>query len=168
LRVHTDPVLLTYIAEIADEPLVLDPNNLHAETRTNTWSLNAHPGERATLTADQVVAAFADTAAKLSRRVSGLGSNLAATFYVWYDAQSGQLCCSTTSKAEGTLPFGGAYTTTTSLEPIIAAFLDDPQPGFIPWSQLTTAEPDAAEPAVPALSVWVQPIGGDTPDPSRS
>jgi hypothetical protein len=86
------------------EPLVLDPNDLHAETRTNTWSLNAHPGERATLTAGQVV----------------------------------------------------------------AAFLDDPQPGFIPWNQLTTAEPDAAEPTVPALSVWVQPIGGDTPDRSHS
>ena len=71
---HTDPVLLTYIAEIADEPLVLDPNNLHAETRTNTWSLNAHPGERATLTADQVVAAFADTAEPASspaRRCGG-------------------------------------------------------------------------------------------------
>lgn len=56
---HTYPVLLTHIAEIADEPLVLDPNDPDAETRTNTWSLSSLPGERATLPVDQVVAASA-------------------------------------------------------------------------------------------------------------
>jgi hypothetical protein len=153
-------VLIAHIAEIADEPLVLDPDDHDAETRTNTWGLGAAPAERAQLSVEQVTTAFEGTAAALRRRVRDLGFPLPVTFYVWHDEQAGQLRCSTTSSSEHALPFGAAYTTTAALEPIVGVFLGDTEPGVVPWANLDSGRFDHEENGVlqPFL-VWVRAIG---------
>lgn len=165
---HTDPVLRTHITEIADESVVLDPDKLDAETRANTWSLSASPHERAALTVDEVVTAFEATAAKIGRRITGLGLHSVATFYVWHDIQAGQLRCSTSSQPGHALPFRSPYAPTSSLEPIIAAFLDDPRPGTVAWDDLTPTEETSGDHNPTTLDVWVRPIGQDAPDPTHS
>ncbi|MFF4448773.1 hypothetical protein [Streptomyces sp. NPDC001502] len=162
--VHTWPMLLTFIAEVADEPLVLDPGNQAAESQTNTWHLGADAEERATLVVEEVAAAFESTARALRDRIRPLGPHGTATFYVWHDEQAGQLRCSTSSQPPESLPFGGDYVLTETLEPIITGFVDDSVPGLVPWTELTSFESlgqDRAEvdPVPTPFPVWTCRIG---------
>lgn len=72
--VQTGRMLLTFIAEVAEEPLVLDPDDQLAESRNNTWSLGADVEERLALTVEQVAAAFEQTAEALRERWSDLAA----------------------------------------------------------------------------------------------
>lgn len=157
------PMLLKWIGEVADEPLVLDPDDQQAETRVNTWSLSATPTDLSTLTVDQVVSAFEQTAAALRRRVHDMGHKGTATFYVWHDQQAGQLRCSTSTQTPSHLPFGGTYEPTDALAPIVEEFLNDKEPGMIPWADLDTVGDDDAEPdddpIPPQFPVWTLNIG---------
>lgn len=82
-----------------------------------------------------------------------------ATFYVWHDIQAGQLRCSTGSVAADDLPFGGAYLPHDDLGPLIDGFLNDRQPGVIPWSDLEDGHDMAPEPEVAPFAVWVRSVG---------
>lgn len=73
-------MLVTWIAEIADEDLLLDGTDHDAEARTNTWSLRDEPANHRELTIEQVVAAFYSTAEALGARVRELGFPGLATF----------------------------------------------------------------------------------------
>ncbi|MFI8534794.1 hypothetical protein ACIGMX_31690 [Streptomyces aquilus] len=142
-------MLLTWIAEVADEPLVLDPADRRAECDTNTWWLGAADGDRQSLSVSAVVAAFERTAAVIRARIRELGFSGPVTFYVWHDAQAGQLRCSTGSVTADQLPFLGAHLPSGDLEPIIEEFLADgePEPGPLRvWvSGVGTAERPAGE-----------------------
>ena len=108
------PVLTTLIREIADEPLLLDPTAHDVEVRENTWSLS---DEEFPSVAD-VEAAFHECASLLRQRVRALGHRGTATFYVWHDAQSGFLKCSTTTLPANELPFG-ARVELTALDEVV-------------------------------------------------
>ncbi|WP_327733194.1 hypothetical protein OG749_04285 [Streptomyces nojiriensis] len=88
----------------------------------------------------------------------------AAAFYVWHDAQAGQLRCSTGSVPPEALPFGGLYTASDDLDAIVAEYLTDASPGFVLWSDLEDvdhqAEQAGTEPEIP-LSVWVSGVGDE-------
>lgn len=157
-------MLLTFIAEVAEEPLILDPSDQAAETRTNTWSLSADAEERRTLSVEQVVAAFERTAEMLRQRVHSLETPGTATFYVWHDEQAGQLRCSTTSQPPHALPFGGAHALTEELGPIITCYLTDREPGLVEWTDLAPVGIDGqssgdamSEPR--PFPVWTRRIG---------
>ena len=148
---QTGTVLLKEIRAIAGEALVLAPHDRDAETANTIW-LGAPPHERMGLTADEVVAAFEETAAMLRGQVAAAGHDGPATFYVWHHQEAGQLRCSTGSCRRDALPFEERYTTT-DLHEIVTEFLEDRAPGAIAWGQLEPVPmPDDAD---PQLRVWV-------------
>ncbi len=144
-------MLLTWIAEIADEALELDPDNRPVEWETNTWWLSSEAEDRAVLSAGEVVAAFEALAGALRARVHRSGFSGVATFYAWHDEVAGQLGCSTGSVPPDALPFGGAHAVTDDLGAIVQGFLDDDEPGVVRCTDsLDTQEP---------LPVWARDVG---------
>ncbi|MER8039061.1 hypothetical protein [Streptomyces hydrogenans] len=155
-------MLLTWIAEVADEPLVLESADRRMERETNTWWLSAEDEDRRSLTVSAVVAAFERTASAIRRRIGELGFPGVATFYVWHDEQAGQLRCSTGSVPADALPFDGTYVLCDDLRPIIEGFLVDGEPGLLAWSDLrgvrNASEQTGAGPEAP-LRVWACGVG---------
>jgi len=98
-------MLLTWIAEVADEPLVLNPDHPPEEWETNTWWIGPDDGPAPSVA--EVVAAFRGTADGIRRHIAEMPYDGPATFYVWHDEQAGQLRCSTGSGGPDRLPFGG-------------------------------------------------------------
>ncbi|MEU4239945.1 hypothetical protein [Actinoplanes sp. NPDC026619] len=146
-------MLLKEIRAIAGETLVLSPHDQDAEHVNTNW-FGAPPHERISMTADEVVAAFEETAELLRDQVVAMKFAGPATFYVWHDEQAGQLRCSTRSCGQGELPFGSPYRTTSDLHSIVTEFLVDRAPGAIAWGQL---EPVPFQPSPDAedCPVWV-------------
>ncbi|WP_405851852.1 hypothetical protein OG361_03875 [Streptomyces sp. NBC_00090] len=155
-------MLLTWIAEVADEPLVLEPADRRVEWETNTWWLSAEDEDRRSLSVSAVVAAFERTASAIQVRIRELGFPGVATFYVWHDEQAGQLRCSTGSVTADALPFGGAYVISDDLGPVIEEFLADSEPGAMHWSGLkgvqNHSEQTTAEPEVVPIRVWASSV----------
>ncbi|MEV7526759.1 hypothetical protein [Streptomyces sp. NPDC091371] len=159
-------MLLTWIAEIADDPLALDPADRRVEWETNTWRLNLAEGEDPrSLSAPEVVGAFERTAEAIRRRVFDRGFVGPVTFYVWRDEQAGQLRCSTGSVAADELPFRGAYVPVADLGPLVEGFLADEEPGAVGWVELAEGEAQD-EPVVAPFPVWVRDVG--RPYPGRA
>ncbi|WP_330294250.1 hypothetical protein [Streptomyces sp. NBC_00503] len=156
-------VLLTWVAEVAAEPLVLEPADRRVEWETKTWSLSTADGDRSSLSVAAVVAAFERTAAAIRERIRDLGFPGVATFYVWHDEQAGQLRCSTGSVAPDALPFSGTYVASDDLGPVIEGFLSDSEPGSIAWSDLDDVQSASVktgtEPEIRPLAVWVASVG---------
>ncbi|SFO12942.1 hypothetical protein SAMN04487980_10714 [Streptomyces sp. cf124] len=157
-------VLLTWIAEVADEPLVLEPTDRRVEWETNTWSLGATDEDRSSLSVAEVAAAFERTAASIRERIRDLGFPGVATFYVWHDKQAGQLRCSTGSVPPDALPFSGTYVASDDLGPVVEGFLADDEPGLIAWSELDDAqglsEQAETELEITPLDVWGSSVEG--------
>ncbi|GAA2630713.1 hypothetical protein [Paractinoplanes durhamensis] len=147
-------MLLKEIRAIAGETLVISPNDQDAEHANTNW-LGAPPHERMGLSADEVVAAFEETAELLRDQVAGKHQG-PVTFYVWHDGQAGQLRCSAGSCPHDKLPFGSPYRTTSDLHSIVTEFLVDRAPGAIAWGQLEPV-PIPSDPAAEAdeFPVWV-------------
>ncbi|MFF3698773.1 hypothetical protein [Streptomyces sp. NPDC002221] len=156
-------VLLTWISEVADEPLVLEPTDRRVEWETNTWWLSAEDEDRRSLSVSVVVAAFERTASAIQGRIRKLGFPGVATFYVWHDEQTGQLRCSTGSVPAKALPFDGAYELSDDLGPVVEGFLADSEPGVTGWSCLegvrNHSELTAAEGEAVPIRVWASSVG---------
>ncbi|GGX63910.1 hypothetical protein [Streptomyces fructofermentans] len=156
-------MLLTWIAEIADEPLVLEPADRQVECETNTWRLGAGPDDRGSLSVPQVVAALERTATALRDRIRDLEYSGDATFYVWHDVQAGALCCSTGSVPPDDLPFGGEYVPSGDPGPVVEGFLADDEPGVVGWAGLEPCgeEPERTgeDPGPAPFQVWVTDVG---------
>ncbi|MFJ3224368.1 hypothetical protein ACIPJS_13545 [Streptomyces sp. NPDC086783] len=156
-------MLLTWIAEVAEEPLALEPGNRRVEWETNTWSLGAGAEDGRPSSAAEVVAAFEQTAAGIRERIRELGFSGVATFYVWHDRQAGQLRCSTGSVPPDELPFDGTCVVADHLGPIVEGFLADNMPGAVAWSDLDEAEGPSeqamTEPEIAPVRVWTSSVG---------
>ncbi|MGW7266059.1 hypothetical protein [Streptomyces sp. NPDC054842] len=156
-------MLLTWIAEVADEPLVLEPADRPVEWDTNTWWLSASDEDRRSLSVAEVVAAFERTAAVIRQRLRRLGFSGVATFYVWHDEQAGQLRCSTGSVPPDALPFGGPYAACDDLGRVVEGYLADSEPGFVARSDLDDVrdlqEQTGPEPESRPIAVWVSGVG---------
>nr|WP_296064771.1 hypothetical protein [uncultured Actinoplanes sp.] len=148
-------MLLKEIRAIAGETLVLSPHDPAAENVNTSW-FGAPPHERMGLSAEEVVSAFEETAELLRDQVAVLKHDGPVTFYVWHDQEAGQLRCSTSSRHQNSLPFGGGYLLTSDLKGIVVEFLEDRAPGAIVWGQLEPIPlPDSRRPGAGEMSVWV-------------
>jgi hypothetical protein len=143
--------MLKDIRALADESMVLTPEDQDAEQVNTTW-FGAPLHERIGMTADEVMAAFEETAILLRDQVAGAGHRGTATFYVWHDAAAGQLRCSVCSRKPGDLVFPVAYQVTEDLRPIVVEFLEDRAPGSIQWGALEPVPYPESEPVT--LAVW--------------
>ncbi|MEU9256721.1 hypothetical protein AB0D66_33850 [Streptomyces sp. NPDC048270] len=156
-------VLLTWIAEVSAEPLILEPADRRVEWETNTWSLSTADEDRSSLSVAAVVAAFERTAAAIRERLRDQGFPGVATFYVWHDEQARLLRCSTGSVPPDALPFTGTYVTSDDLSPIVEGFLADSAPGCIAWSELDDVQSvsvkTGTEPEIMPFGVWVASVG---------
>lgn len=147
-------MLLKEIRAIAGETVVLSPHDQAAEHVNTSW-FGAPPHERMGLSAEEVVAAFEETAELLRDQVAAAGHAGAATFYVWHDQQAGQLRCSTRSCGPDELPFGEPYRVTKDLQAIVVEFLQDHAPGAIAWGEMEPVPvPDEPRPAADEFPVW--------------
>ncbi|MFI6251607.1 hypothetical protein [Streptomyces sp. NPDC051016] len=126
---------LTSVAEIAREPVVLEPADRRAEQETSTWWLGMAEADRAA------------------------GFRGAATCYVRHDPQAGQLRCSTGSVAADALPFRAAYAECDDLGPVVEAFLADRAPGVIGWADLAEARGGGEGAAAARPAVRVRGVG---------
>ncbi|MEU8814620.1 hypothetical protein [Actinoplanes sp. NPDC048796] len=155
-------MLLKEIRAIAGETLVLAPHDQDAETANTSW-FGAPMHERISMTADEVVSAFEETAELLRDQVAAQRHHGPATFYVWHDLQAGQLRCSTRSCGHDQLPFK-TYRTTGDLQAIVVEFLEDRAPGAIAWGQLEPVPfPDGPVVVDDQIVVWVCDLSQSTP-----
>ncbi|GLW59044.1 hypothetical protein [Kitasatospora phosalacinea] len=152
-------MLLTWIAEVADEPLVLEPDRPPEEWETNTWWLGPDDGPAPSVA--EVVAAFRGTADGIRRRIVDMPYDGPATFYVWRDEQARQLHCSTGSVGPEQLPFGGPYYPTEELEPIVESYLTDQYPGLVRREEGEEVDDEAGGSGaeVRRFPVWVARVG---------
>jgi len=158
----TAGMLLTWIAEVADEPLVLEPTDRRVEWETNTWWLGAEDEDWGALSVSEVVAAFERTAEGVRLRIREMGFVGVATFYVWHDEQAGQLRCSTGSVGADQLPFSGAYVPSADLGLVVEGFLSDREPGVVACGDPEDVNDQSAaapEPEVAPFPVWVRSVG---------
>ena len=147
-------MLLKEIRAIAGESLVLSPHDPSAEHVNTNW-FGAPPHERMGMSAEEVVAAFEETAAALRNQVASLAYRGPATFYVWHDGQAGQLRCSIRSCRRDNLPFDGRYRATGDLHGIVLEFLEDRAPGAIAWGELDPVSfRGGAEVKADEFAVW--------------
>jgi len=149
-------MLLTWIAEVADEPLALEPADRRVEWETNTWLLSTDDEDRRSLSVPEVVAAFERTAERIRVRIGELGFDGVATFYVWHDQQAGQLRCSTGSVPAEQLPFGGAFRPVGDLRPVVEGYLRD-DTRDLPIEVLD--DDSVPDPEFPPFPVWVRSVG---------
>ncbi|AEV82188.1 hypothetical protein ACWT_1172 [Actinoplanes sp. SE50] len=144
--------MLKDIRAVAEETMVLTPEDQDAEYVNTTW-FGAPPHERMGMSPDEVVTAFEETAAALREQVAGSGHRGTATFFVWHDPEAGQLRCSVSTRKPGDLVFPVTYQVTDDLHAIVVEFLVDRAPGSIQWGALEPVPyPEEAGPA--ALAVW--------------
>ncbi|SCE74362.1 hypothetical protein GA0074696_0577 [Micromonospora purpureochromogenes] len=135
-----------------DDEVMLLADDPDRECRVNTWCYGVPD---AAIDVPAVVAALHLVHRELGRRRASPG-----TFYAWYDEPAGQLRCSLTSAPADRLPFAAPYRSTTDAAEVVALVAADPNPGFVPCSELATVEPAVAsviaEP--PPMPVWVAPL----------
>ncbi|XVV14077.1 hypothetical protein ACQP2X_06895 [Actinoplanes sp. CA-131856] len=161
-------MLLKEIRAIAGETLVLAPDDQDAETANTSW-FGAPMHERISMTADEVVSAFEETAELLRDQVAALRHYGPATFYVWHDPQAGQLRCSTRSCGHDQLPFETTYRTTGDLQAIVVEFLEDRAPGAIAWGQMEPVPfPDGPVLEEDEIAVWVCDLSQPAPSPAQA
>jgi hypothetical protein len=156
-------VLLRWIREVEDGPLLIDPAARGVEARENTWSVSTSIDERGSLSAHEVVAGFEECATILRERVRSLGYDGPATFYVWYDRQAGQLRCSTTSLPRDQLPFRARVKFDVPLVTIAEEFLKEANPGHVSWQDLRPASEGDTHETQPedfVVHVWTAEVGG--------
>lgn len=147
-------MLLRGIQEIAREPVLLAPEDQPAEFVNTRW-FDVTSEERLSLSVDQLISAFEQTARALRRQVGEMAFRGVATFYVWHDEQAGQLRCSVCSRSRADLPFGGSYYPTDDLRVIVTHFLSDDEPGVVSWDELESVDGvDADDVSAPLFPVW--------------
>jgi len=143
-----------WLAEVADDTVVVCPDDINAEARGNQWSFSLSPEQAAGVTVADV-AVFAAGVAEGRRAwlaARGIGSMV---LYWWHDTLAGQLRFSLVSQAHGRLPFGCEVVPAASFAAVVSDWLGSPALHGIPWGELL---PMASDTAAPELLPTVLPV----------
>jgi hypothetical protein len=144
-----------------DADVALRPDDPVAEARLNTWCFSV---ATANIDVAEGLTALIDVTTEIRRRLSGRPGP--ATFYAWYDEQTGQLRCSLASAPPDRLPFRAPYLAGTGVdvaEDVLRRAGRDPHRGVVPWDEVTPAsfdedaDPKAEVPTAP-FPVWAVPV----------
>lgn len=160
---HVAHPLVQRIRSIIADPFLVAPDDLPAETDENTYLVSASSEEaRSVLLADVVAAVSAVADARRGLLRAG-GWEHEMTFYVWHDAQAGQLRLSSASAAANDLPFGCDLDLTATLDSVVEAFIGSPWLDGIAISELDARLVDAEQDGgVPdRLPVYIEALRGN-------
>jgi hypothetical protein len=148
--------ILQQLVELEGESPVLSTETV--EARENTWSVRRADEDPSSVAS--VDAALRSLAEAWADRLQKHRAHGDATFYVWYDAQAGELRVSLSSQRASALPFGATVRLLSDPRPILDEFLNDSSPGAIPWTDLMPAQPsDVDEMAdLGTLAVWAKEL----------
>ena len=152
-----------YLQELLDEPVVINPSNRTKESEHNTWSISRDETVQP-VDIFKVERSLAHLATDWLAKAKVASPLVSATFYSWYDDQTGKLRLSLTSCGPDNLPFGCNVVLQDRPITILNDFLFDRQPGVIAINTLTPhihsrgaleahlhEEPDPID-----LNVWTQ------------
>jgi|GEM_PF-4354346 len=148
-----------YLEELANREtrLILYPADRLVEGRMNWWAVSRGSDDSpANL---EVIEERLRNLAKAwtePDRAVNLSEVNQATFYAWYDAQSGTLNVCLTSAASPRGQFGGGIACVDEPRPIVQQLLRDPHPGTIFMDELSDVTPGDRETITPpaGLAVW--------------
>ncbi|MEX1094860.1 MAG: hypothetical protein WED34_02365 [Planctomycetales bacterium] len=144
-----------WLAELAAEAVVVQPDDVTAEARGNLWSFSLSP-RQASVVFPADVETFAESVAEARRAWLSAHAAGPMILYWWHDEQSAQLQFSLVSASHGWLPFGCEIVPAASFREVASGWLGSPYLHGIPShefrpSRSTDAVPD---PPVTVLRVW--------------
>ena len=137
------------IAELVSEVPVLT-GDTHVDARENTWSISRARDDVADVA--QLAAAITEVRDAWCKSARGGGG---ATFYAWYDEQSGRLMVSLSAQPPEALPFT-ADVRLVDLTTVLGSFVADESPGAISWDELAASPQsgDAEHESLAEVTVW--------------
>jgi hypothetical protein len=157
--------LLEQLDDLLTDPIILNPSYSAEEVTVNYGILSCQPGDGLDIFDEceaRLVAASKNWLSRARKAYPDVGQ---ATFYAWYDEQSGCLKVCMTSRLESDLPFGCNVALLDNPRPIMQQLFADDSPGVISLDELkqitTEAEHDQAHADYEAfmlqyvLAVWV-------------
>lgn len=143
-----------WLAEVAADAVVVEPDDMMAEADGNLWSFSLTPEQAAAVTVDEVESFAAGVAeGRRSWHIAHHAGSM--VFYWWHDLQAGQLRFSLVSASHGQLPFNCDVVPAESLATIVSAWLASPYLHGIPWSSL---QPSSSKEPGTDLSNGRQPV----------
>jgi hypothetical protein len=145
---------ICYWLFVAGDAIVIDPEDIVVESRSNLWAFSLTPEQAQALTPRDVAAFAADVIAGRRAQLA-TGDHAPMIMYWYHDEQAGQLQFNIVSAKHGFLPFGCAVVLTPCIEEIADAWLRSNH-GVIPWEELkplsSSNKPDEIAPY--RLPVW--------------
>jgi hypothetical protein len=144
-----------WLAEVAADVIVVKPDDINAEARSNFWSFSLSP-EQVGCVSPNDVEEFA-TGVAIGRRAWLVDrASAPMVLYWWHDKQAGQLRFSLVSASHGRLPFGCQISPAASFHEIAASWLKSPHLHGIMWGELRALGPDEppVDPSPTVLPVW--------------
>lgn len=146
-------ILKTWLEMAQDDEVLVDPDDINQEARTNMWSFSPTDEETPQIEAADIVEFICQVIA--ARRSALKGEDM--LFYCWHDAQCRQLRFSLVSRSHGRLPFRCEVRETQDLT-LIADRVVNGDWRNEHYMQAPSEEGDAQEPAPFILPVFVVPV----------
>lgn len=149
-----------WIAEVAADPIVIDPEDINHEAWSNLWMFSITQEQAKTVEAEDIIRLFQHVVAVRDASVRACPDLPEGMwFYLWHDDQALQLRFSMVSRGHGALPFGRALAALPDPTPIIFDFLKGYH-DYIPFEDMEIIEgspslDDVKEPELPPLPLWV-------------
>ncbi len=148
-----DP-FLDWLPEVADDEVLIAPDDIVAEARGNQWSFAVTSQQAAALGTAQV-ASFVHAVAAARGRWLAVRNAVPMLFYCWHDELAAQLRFSLVSTRHGRLPFGCEVEQAASLDSVVSSFLGSPYHDGIRLIEASESDPASEGEADRPLPVWV-------------